>query len=349
MKCIHCSGDTRYRDRSSGRCATCHKRFAFEPKRGDIITDAGFKSAIDAVSAAGRLRWDVEHLYYEVCRRTRSRFLAAWSPTLGFLVLLLVVLVVVAVKEPGPISWGLLALLGLITAAAIYRRLRPGWTVAVRWEQFKTMWDRWVDVHGRPDGLIERKTPAPRRRPVEPDVGDYSFDRAVICDRPRTVDLLLANNFHFENNCAVLAVNGYPEGPFDTVLTMLKRNPRLEVFALHDASPSGCRLATDVGLRPAHAGPFRGLCQPAEATVAPGDGVTTVEAEWLSRRTLELAAIRPEQVLKRLSRAIHRQADGEGVGVSPGGDGSTVDVEYDSDSFGSDARAGDGGGGDGFG
>ena len=79
-----------------------------------------------------------------------------------------------------------------------------------------------------------RKPRGPRRAPgpppkLEPDVADYSFDRAVICDRARTVDLLLANNFHFENNCAVLSVEGYPQRVFETVRTMLKRNPQLRL------------------------------------------------------------------------------------------------------------------------
>ena len=63
-------------------------------------------------------------------------------------------------------------------------------------------------------------------RPIEADIGDYSFDRAVICDRAETVDLLVANNFHFENNCAVLSIDGYPRGPFETIRKMLKRNPQ---------------------------------------------------------------------------------------------------------------------------
>src|SRR5204863_2586986 len=132
------------------------------------------------------------------------------------------------------------------------------------------MWSAWrAALHDHPKGLIVRKEPAPRPRAAEPDIPLYSFDRAVICDRARTVDLLLANNFHFENNCAVLSVEGYPPGPFATVRTMLQRNPRLQVYALHDATFAGCVLARrltsdpawfqgqvrvlDVGLRPGHA------------------------------------------------------------------------------------------------
>src|SRR5262249_59661346 len=109
--------------------------------------------------------------------------------------------------------------------------------------RFDRLWNHWQEVYGKPDGVIVRFQTPSKPPAVEPDLGDYSFDRAVICDRARTVDLLLANNFHFENNCAVLSIDGYPKGPFETVRAMLKRNPRLQVFALHDASFAGCALA----------------------------------------------------------------------------------------------------------
>ena len=175
------------------------------------------------------------------------------------------------------------------------------------------------------------------------------------------------NNFHFENNCAVLSLEGYPPGPFETVRTMLKRNPKLRAFALHDATVAGCTLAhrlttdpawfagqvpvTDVGLRPGHAGPFRGLWLPALIPHVPLDGgIKASEAEWLRQYALELAAIRPDQVLKRLFRAMNRQPEGDDSddgadilifdGGSDGGDSYVID---DDDSFGSDADADDGG------
>src|SRR6202040_1215513 len=111
---------------------------------------------------------------------------------------------------------------------------------------------RWRRVHDPPAGLITRPDPPPTAAPPrEPDIGDYSFDRAVICDRARTADLLIANNFHFENNCAVLTVDGYPRAPFATIMTMLKRNPKLQVYALHDATPAGCAMSHKIASDPA--------------------------------------------------------------------------------------------------
>ena len=188
---------------------------------------------------------------------------------------------------------------------------------------------------------MTRGTSAPQRA-LEADIADYSFDRAVICDRARTADILLANNFHFENNCAVLAIDGYPETQFETVRAMLKRNPRLRVFALHDAKGKGCRLArtlandpawfagqvdvVDVGLRPRHTRAFRGLLQPSVQPVTPGNGISSSDAAWLSAQTLELAAIRPEQVLKRMYKALNRKdSDGDGGAGGTGGSSSSDD------------------------
>src|SRR5262249_34498300 len=150
----------------------------------------------------------------------------------------------------------------------------------------------------------------------------------------------------FENNCAVLAIDGYPPGPFETVRAMLKRNPKLEVFALHDASVKGCQLAhqlstdpawfangvkvVDVGLRPVHAKRFTGLYkEPKSAYVPPeGEALTAEEVEWLGKYTFELAAIRPEQVLKRLYRAINRKAPASTTSGDDG-DGDFIFISSD--------------------
>ena len=77
---------------------------------------------------------------------------------------------------------------------------------------------------------------------VSADVSAYSFDRLVVCDRPEIAQFLIANNFHFENNCAVLSITGYPQSIFDITMEMLRRNPDLKVYALHDCTPRGIGL-----------------------------------------------------------------------------------------------------------
>ena len=74
MKCIHCGTDSDYRARQAGgSCRACGRQFAFEPRRDRGLTDLTFKLAIEAVSDDGRLAWNDDHLYYDVCRRVRRR------------------------------------------------------------------------------------------------------------------------------------------------------------------------------------------------------------------------------------------------------------------------------------
>lgn len=349
MKCVRCNADCTYPQRADGCCPTCRGKFAFEPRTGDPITDAGMKSAIDAVSSMGTVRFLPDHVYYELARRKRRKGGARTVLYgLGAIALL------GAVADPA-VGLGIAAVCGSIGSL-----LWPHTTVAFERLVFESLWRRWLDAHGTPTGLIVRS----QRAPAGPyrghtDIPSYSFDRAVICDRPQTVDVLLANNFHFENNCAVLSVDGYPTHAFDMVRQMLANNPRLVVYALHDATYEGCglahRLATDptwfrgrarvveVGLRPAHGKRLRGLwLSPAGPGSTGTAGTTPRERKWLGRYSLELAAIRPEQVIKRLYATIVNDAALEPASKHVE---TEAGAEYyvDAYSFHSDASASDGG------
>lgn len=348
MRCIRCEADCRYPQRANGRCPTCDGEFAFEPRNGAPITDAGFKAAIDWVSSQGTVRFLPDHVYFEVARRKRKRHTAR-NVMYGFGA----IGVLVALANP---AFGVAMAMTCFGAGSLQW---PSSVIQLSRVAFDDLWRRWVAVHGAPPGLIVRKERAaagPYRGHT--DIPSYSFDRAVVCDRAETVDVLLANNFHFENNCAVLSADGYPPHAFDLVRQMLANNPRLVVYVLHDASYAGCalahRLASDptwfrgrarvveVGLRPAHARPLRGIWQVAEAAPASIAGTTADERKWLDRYALELAAIRPEQVIKRLYATIVDDTRlvpaSEYVETQSGGD-----YYVDSSSFGGDATASDGG------
>jgi DNA-directed RNA polymerase subunit RPC12/RpoP len=340
MKCTRCGTDVRYRDRKDGKCDRCGGRFAFEPKRGDPFTDQAFKSALETVSGQARLRWGVEHLYWELARR---RLKKARQESLGCSCLAGVAAagsVFLSFASDFGFAWVAGLSLFLVAIGLWQRGKRGGAARNLPLERFNRLWERWCAAHGRPDTAILRE----RRKPRTPerDVYDYSFDRVVVCDRARSVDLLIANNFHFENNCAVLSIGGYPEAVFDPVRAMLKRNPHIEVFALHDATPFGCRVAhrlthdpewfpgrrvLDVGLRPRHVAKHEAYWLASEVrSVEAGGGLSTEEAAWLSRYQVELAIYRPEAILRALFRAINESgemalAGTDGAGPSDGDDG----------------------------
>jgi len=356
MKCIHCNHDSKYSERKdTGRCPGCKHPFAFEPTKGDPFTDGLIQSAIEAVSSKGAVRFCVEHVYYEVCRRMYKKR----TPVIVVWIVLTVGGVASFFLASYPFNYFIP--LGFVAAAILATVI---WhkrdDVKMSFFEFERYWFRWCEAHGAPKGLIVRKHPSRHPLAAEPDLGDYSFDRAVICDTVATVDLLLANQFHFENNCAVLSIDGYPPGPFDLVRKMLQRNPQLQVFVLHDATPEGCRMAhklatdpdwfkgkakiIDVGLRPVHANAFKGLWRAVSKKVTAGDGITASEGDWLSAYSLALAAVRPEQVLKRLFRAINRLPEPTATSSSNGGGGGGGGVLIiGDDSFSSEAGDADGG------
>lgn len=355
MKCIKCQTDSKYSERSGGTCPKCRARFAFEPKSGDPFTDPAFAAAIDRVSAHDAVRFTHTNLYYELARagrRTNAKkvvFLA-----IGFLGLVLGTLVAVG---SGSVALLVVALAVAVSGIVLGLRAKPNPTPALTQPTFSSLLDKWSAAHGTPSKLVQRAAPASatgRKAPLAKELATYSFDRAVICDRPETVDLLLANNFHFENNCAILSVTGYPEAVFGPVLEMLRRNPKIEVYALHDASAEGHELArklatspewfrgigrvTDVGILVKHAARLRGLWSASRQTTPRAFGdLTAEENAWLSVYALELAAIRPEQVIKRLFRAMTQP--GTQVTTDDGG------IFFVGGSFGgSDVGTSDGGG-----
>jgi len=344
VKCIHCQVDTKLKDRQDGCCPHCKHAFAFEPARNDKLTDPAFEMVIERVSSLGTVRYTERNLYYEAARRVGRRSKATpW--VLGGIGLFFLVSVLLTTKYFLLIPGGLFLLLAILNL--------PHQVAKLSYPEFANMLARWRSVHGTPKGLIVTREAPAVARPLPSDIQHYSFDRAVITDRRETADLLLANNFHFENNCAVLTIDGYPESAFDVVRAMLKNNPKLQVFVVHDATLRGQWLArelvrnqwfqptariVDVGLGVRHMQAFKGVWQAAEYGVAAMSAPELLrEAPLLGKYTLELAAIRPEQTIKRLFRAMTGQPE-------TGDDAGSGGVSSDWGSFSSDASSSDGGG-----
>ena len=355
MKCIKCATDSKYSERTSGSCPKCHARFAFEPKSGDVFTDPAFAAAIDRVSAHDAVRFTASNLYYELARTKRSKASSKVVAVVAGIVISLIGAVVAASAQSAMVLIIALVIALAIVVLGVVSKPRP--TPAFTNTAFLSMLEKWVSAHGKLPKLVRRVPPEvgnQTKKDLPRELATYSFDRAVICDRPETVDLLLANNFHFENNCAILAVTHYPKAVFGPVLEMLRRNPKIEVYALHDASSAGHSLArtlatspewfrgigrvTDVGILVRHAMKMRGLWQEELSSRAPTfTDLSAAENAWLSRYVLELAAIRPEQVIKRLFRAMTQP--GQQVNTDDGG------MYFVGGSFGgADAGTSDGGG-----
>jgi len=171
---------------------------------------------------------------------------------------------------------------------------------------------------------------------VNTDISVYSFDRVMVCDNDAIAQMLIANNFHFEKNCAVLSITGYPQSIFDTVMQMLRRNQNLTVYALHDASPQGVRIGhqlrayrnwfpditvsiIDIGLLPRQVLASRNMfvlkssLSASEAKQLPADirqSLSAKELRWLELvNFVELESFTPRRLLQVLTQGIGRSLD----------------------------------------
>jgi hypothetical protein len=329
MKCIHCGGDTKYVERkTTNRCVHCGHPFAFEPKSGSTygIADGFFHKAIDDLSGGDKLHFTERQLYYEFNRRMlRRKF---WRGPWGWVTGLSVaggIAVAVPMFALGPIGLVPLIMGGAGAAYGSMQNKRAkeeqADEPAVSWNEFQSTYlGTWLRVHGRPEKMIKppNREPLPSRQTTAPDLSAYSFDRALVVQHADLAAMLVANNFHFENNCAILSVDGYPFGRAREIMEMLRRNPNLKVFALHDASEAGCRLSRtlrgtdwfpdlsipviDLGLRPKHAQDLKLIVRRGDRTTLSNElkgFLALPEITWLeSGNSAELAAMRPAKLMR---------------------------------------------------
>ena len=109
-------------------------------------------------------------------------------------------------------------------------------------DQLNAWISQWNRVNGMPPTLLSSPRATQTPATINPEITAYSFDRVIVTSSAAIAQMLIANNLHLEHNCAILSITGYPEGIFSTVMEMLRRNPNLTVYALHDASSDGAEL-----------------------------------------------------------------------------------------------------------
>jgi hypothetical protein len=378
VKCFKCGVDSKLKERTEhkGRCKSCGHPFTFDPKASPDLpfNDSFFAKTLSALSVNDTLYFTPKQFYYFLNARLAAKKGDPLAFAGGCLTVLAVVgfviMLAVGFKGFGAFFLFLLMLLALgggvtLLLPGVRKRLRQGKPkpLPVTPEQFKAWEAKWAQVNGAPPKLLAPPKPALEPARVSEEVAAYSFDRVVVCEHATVAQFLIANNFHFEHNCAVLAVNRYPQNLFETVMTMLRRNPELKVYALHDASPHGAqlvyRLTTDerwfagggaqifdLGLLPRQLLERSAFVQTSaqsatEAKLLP-DAVRASllpeEVKWLEEgKYVELESLSPQLLLRVITQGIARSRDPRYedalVPVSYG-DGPGGVYVYSADSFG---------------
>jgi hypothetical protein len=298
----------------------------------------------------------------KVNRRTRQHNLQALNIMAGILLLVGLPLSIIAKTVVG-----IIGSIGLGIGAAWlswdYKRKQSEIfdDFLVAQTQFETWLNRWTSINHQPAKILPSSPTSSLPAAPNPEVTAYSFDRVVVCDKSTIAQLLISNNFHFENNCAILTIDGYPQSIFTTTMEMLHRNPDLKVYALHNCSPSGINLIRrlrqeeiwfpnpeipiiDVGILPRQIIKNVDLMAPQSSSSAQTAQQLTPEIRaslnpaelvWLDAGCyLELESFPPQKLIQILQRAINESRE---LAVVEGGDMIIVDNSpgfYTVESFG---------------
>lgn len=374
MKCIKCATDNKLKERTNnkGCCKQCKHPFVFDPKgTGDAtFTDPFFANAISTLSAQDSLFFTPKQFYYFLNARLEAKKNPLIVPAvfLFFLALVTLILTFNISLFFGLLTLGCLAGGVILLLPATRRRMQAGKpkNESVPPAQVETYLHRWQKANGAMAKLLPPPATGKKAAPLSSEVTAYSFDRVVVCQHASVAQFLIANNFHFEHNCAVLSLDKYPHNLFDTVMEMLRRNPELKVYALHDASPDGIQMTHhllndphwfagqsgvtmyDLGLLPRQllkrsvfVREDWGRPQP-NVSLLPApvrSALQPEEVKWLEeRKYVELESIAPQRLLKIVTLGIAQSRNPNAVdtlvpvdvGDSYGG-GIYV---YSSDSFG---------------
>lgn len=345
MRCIHCQTDNDYQSRvaKSQHCHQCGHALAFEPKtQSPRMSDPQFQKIIETASLDHQLFFTERQLWHMVNRwLNRHSLLGCIGKSSFFIVFILCMfysmvaqklnvlerisrfevvnlLIIAGFTVVLPILFGLIIYLLFFSG----KNHRP----ELSFETFRQEYlDRWIAVHGQPEKLLLNPTQRPATRLTkEPDLTAYSFDRVLVTDSDEIAAILIANQFHVDSKCAVVSQNGYPNDIFDDLLQMLRRNPKLQVFALHDASLSGFKLLptlrrrkwfpgtyitlVDLGLRPNTVKQLKLFTLPGESGSLAKDvrqQLKAPEIKWLERGYMaEVANIPPGLLMPALNRGM---------------------------------------------
>lgn len=360
MKCIKCDTDNKLKDRTDGVCQKCRHPIVFDPKRtfGDFFNDKLFQKTVALISVSNTLKFTPRQYYYFINNMKAVNPQYSIAPLGCFFLFAALVSFFIGLSKhdfvPLFVVPSVLLLISLFTMPSVLAMfgIKPRRSIRVTYGTAVAAFDRWAAVNEPIDLLLPNPLKSIPSGKVAAELLDYSFDRLIVTETDEIAQFLIANNFHFENNCAVLSINKYPIKIFDTIMMMLKNNPELKVFVLHNASWRGISILDqvrnewfkdqptvqiiDLGLLPRQfekkamfvETDFEGV---KEAKVSAGvrESLTQKERKWLSEgNAVKAESIAPQNLLRMI-------ATGFAMSKDPTKKDSLVPVS-DSSSSGSD-------------
>ncbi|MCO6042640.1 hypothetical protein NG895_01855 [Aeoliella sp. ICT_H6.2] len=237
MKCPECGHNQKHK---YGMTCSCGYQFALDPKR-DQISDARFLALVANASSNDTYYFTKNQLATAYCRRE----LKGCGSGAGLAVFMaiggvMVAMALFAAQAGGGMGWGILLALGLLVI------LGSGWRLLFHRPNRKVMEAairKWHAAGRRvPRLLLKPSLHQPPPEWEEPDIYDYGVESILIVERDILVDLFVKNGFHASQRCLVVSETGYPSYIAGRVETLLREQPDLPVYLLHDATRHGGKM-----------------------------------------------------------------------------------------------------------
>lgn len=309
MKCPSCQLDSKKPDRPDGACPQCKRAFRLDPLvngYSDYKVDALIRKLTDNQAH----KYVKRQLVAVIERRLAAVETSAKRLYVGYMIIAPLVTTGAMLLGLYPAIVGYVVLTIIASAGYFGSKVDPKVAAATVVSQFGAT----------PNEVAPRELqPARRGAAREFDLESYGFDRVIVVQGDDIAEMLVANQFHFQHNAAIISIDGYPQHVANIVDQQLHQNPQTVVVMLHDASILGYALADDwlsrrrlphsrvirAGLGPRQAAKLEPKHEPmGQQTLR---GVAGDDLSWLRKQSVTLAALKPSQIMTLLFNAIQRR------------------------------------------
>ncbi len=242
LRCVNCDHKAKEPDTgkySLGQCPNCGHRVALSPQT-DGATDFFIKRCIDGVSKNKAYYYLEDHLFYEVRRRSSPpndpKRIASALGVMGTIAVSLIVFVFTGFNIF--VLFVAIALVAGLTAVALGRPHTNPRNVIHAIRAYERI--------NPPTHKISESVSAPGEGDTTVVLDGQPAARLLLCENPEYARFYLVHEFHLENNCVVMGGCDIPTGDQRHLFQNLRRQPKLDVFVVHDLTPRGLAFANTV-------------------------------------------------------------------------------------------------------
>ncbi|MCH2045480.1 MAG: hypothetical protein MK212_15290 [Saprospiraceae bacterium] len=201
----------------------------FNPKT-DQIKDEKYQKMLDRISCNETVYFTANQFYtfYLGLGPSLTKRIFAWGLSILSLIVLLYPFPQATTES---YVWRIIFFAGAVTYANTLPR-----SAKVSKEKFDELLKRWKKVNPIPTLVTDLNLKQPPPAFGEQDLYEYGVEGIIIVDQDIYVDLIVLNNYQSDWKSVVMSQNGYPNYLQNKVQKLIKEDPTIKIYYLHDAT-----------------------------------------------------------------------------------------------------------------